>query len=211
MAAAKRIDLAGYARREHYRYFRDMAYPYVGMTVNVDITGFIETVKAQGLPFFLSFLYQAVGAANQIPALRQRMDAQGIIEFDRCPSSHTVAREDGTYVYCNLDCGMPFSQFLPYAQEEQRRAREGGSIQEEEAQAFFFVSTLPWVTYTSLIQPTPFPADSNPRLTWGKYFDQGDRTLMPVSLLCHHALADGLHLAQFYRALEERLEGFGQG
>lgn len=34
---------------------------------------------------------------------------------------------------------------------------------------------------------------------------------MPVSLLCHHALADGLHLAQFYRALEERLEGFGQG
>ena len=92
-------------------------------------------------------------------------------------------------MYCNLDCGMPFSQFLPYAQEEQRRAREGGSIQEEEAQAFFFVSTLPWVTYTSLIQPTPFPADSNPRLTWGKYFVQGDRTLMPVSLLCHHALA----------------------
>ena len=30
---------------------------------------------------------------------------------------------------------------------------------------------------------------------------------MPVSLLCHHALADGRHLAEFYAALEQTLAG----
>ena len=207
MGKPRRIDLSHYTRRDHYEYFRSMAYPYVGTTVNVDITRFLQGVKDREEPFFLAFLYRAVGAANQIPQLRQRLDAEGILEYAVCPSSNTVAREDGTYAYCALDCHMPFPQFLPYAQERQRQAKAGGSIQEEgDAQAFFFVSTLPWLSYAALIQPTPFPADSNPRLTWGRYFEQAGRTLMPVSLLCHHALVDGLHIAQFYAALEAQLE-----
>ena len=69
----------------------------------------------------------------------------------------------------------------------------------------FFISTLPWISYTSLIQPVPVPADSNPRITWGKYFTQEGKTLIPVSLLCHHALVDGIHFAKFFKALDEWL------
>lgn len=31
-----------------------------------------------------------------------------------------------------------------------------------------------------MVQPVPVPADSNPRITWGKYFQQGGRMLLPV-------------------------------
>ncbi len=41
-----------------------------------------------------------------------------------------------------------------------------------------FISTLPRISYTSLIQPVPVPADSNPRITWGKYFVQEERVLL---------------------------------
>lgn len=39
------LDMATYKRKDHFDYFRHMAYPYVGTTVNVDITGFLEKVK----------------------------------------------------------------------------------------------------------------------------------------------------------------------
>ena len=101
---------------------------------------------------------------------------------------------------------MPFLEYLAYAAQMQEKAKRERSIDEEEEEVYekFFVSTLPWVSYTALVQAVPIPADSNPRITWGKYFVQGNRTLLPVSVLCHHALVDGVHLAHFYELLEEQ-------
>ena len=103
---------------------------------------------------------------------------------------------------------MPFTEYLPYAAREQEEAKREGSIEETEEDIYdkFFVSTVPWISYTSLIQPTPVPADSNPRITWGKYYAQGERILLPVSVLCHHALVDGRHIADFYQSLDKEIE-----
>ena len=53
----------------------------------------------------------------------------------------------------------------------------------------------------------PHPADSNPRITWGRYFTREGRTWLPVSVLCNHALMDARQLALFYEALEQELRG----
>lgn len=199
--------MSGYVRENHFNYFRSMANPYVGMTVNVDVTDFVRKIKTERFPFFLSTLFCVANAANDVPELRQRIEGNEIVEYDRCMTSHTVSLEDGTYCYCQLDSSMKFTEFIPYAQREQEAAKQAGTIQEgEEALSLFFISTIPWVSYTNIIQPTPSPADSNPRITWGKYFAQGERQWMPVTLLCNHALVDGRHLAQFYENLAEQME-----
>ena len=41
------IDMEAYKRKEHFEYFKSLAYPYVGVTVNVDITEFLEMVRAK--------------------------------------------------------------------------------------------------------------------------------------------------------------------
>ena len=107
------IDLEHWPRREHFAYFSAMADPYVGVTAEVDITGFLSACRGAGLPFFLSFLYCAGRAANAVPQLRQRIIDGAPVEFDRCDTSHTVLREDGTYSYCRLDCMRPFARYLP--------------------------------------------------------------------------------------------------
>ncbi|MBQ4580828.1 MAG: hypothetical protein IJA83_09245 [Clostridia bacterium] len=67
----------------------------------------------------------------------------------------------------------------------------------------YFISTLPWLHYTQLIQPVNCGEESNPRITWGKYqADASGRMMMPLSVLVHHALADGLHIARFYEAFD---------
>lgn len=201
------LDMETYHRKSHFAYFNGLAYPYVGITVNVDITRLFENMKAGRVPFFLTFCYLAGKAANEVVEFRQRIEGGRIIEFDHCRTSHTVALEDGTYCYCTLDGNMPFAEYLPYALKEQEEAKRQKSIDEEkeDARDLFFISTVPWVSYTALVQPVPMPADSNPRITWGKYFTMDNKTLLPVSVLCHHGLVDGRHIAEFYGYLDEEI------
>ena len=53
------LDLETYKRKSHFEYFSQLAYPYVGVTADVDITKFHAKIKEQRLPFFLSFCYCA--------------------------------------------------------------------------------------------------------------------------------------------------------
>lgn len=201
------IDMTTYKRKSHFEYFKELANPYVGVTVNADITALLKKIKAENLPFFLTVCYCISRAANQIPEFRQRIVDGRIIEYDDCPTSHTLALEDGTYCYCTLSSSCPFNEYIQYAAQEQEKAKEAKSFEESEEEALdkIFVSTLPWISYTALVNPTPIPADSNPRITWGKYFLQDGKVLLPVSVLCHHALADGLHISRFYELLHRQI------
>lgn len=201
------LDMERFPRREHFAYFSSLAYPYVGVTVNVDISALLRKIRGEKLPFFLSVCYCVTRAANSVPELRQRIKDGGIMEFDQCVASHTVALEDGTFCYCQLENIPDLYEYIREGKRAQEAAKQQASIAEEPEEALrkFFISTLPWLSQTALVQPTPFPADSNPRITWGKYFYQEGKALLPVSIQCHHALVDGIHIAAFYQSLDREV------
>lgn len=203
----RHLDMENYPRRGQFDYFRNMAYPYAGMTVNLDITQFLACMKENGWPFFLTMLYAATDAANAIPEFRQRIQKDRIIEFDHCIPSYTLAIEKGSYCYCSADERLPFPQYLADARRRQDEAKKATDIKDgENVEQLFFISTIPWVSYTALVQPVPAPADSNPRITWGKYFEAEGRLKIPVSVLVHHALMDGFHISKFFQELQQRFE-----
>ena len=37
-----------------------------------------------------------------------------------------------------------------------------------------------------------------PMVTWGKYFEQDNKIIIPVTIQIHHAVADGYHCSLFY-------------
>ena len=201
----KIIDLETYPRRSHYEYFKSLAYPYVGMTANVDVTGLLAAAKRRGKSSFLACLYAACQAVNAVSALRQRIRDGQIVEFARCDAGHTVAKEDGTFVNCRTDSSLDFDSFLTLGEiaQQQAKAQTGFLNDKEDETGLIFVSCVPWVSFTSVIQPTPIPADTNPRIIFGKYFTQDGRTMMPLTIQCNHALVDGLHIAQFYAKFQE--------
>lgn len=202
------IDMCSYPRRAHFEYFKSLANPYMGLTVEVDITRFSEKLRELGYPFFLSLLWCVNRAADSVPELRQRIEGDQIVEFDACRTSHTLALDDGTYCYCQLSAGAPLAEYLEHAASEQERARRERSLDDgDDASDLYFISTIPWLSYTALTNPTPFPADSNPRFTWGKWFERDGRRLLPFTALCNHALVDGSHLASFFAALDSQLNG----
>ena len=204
----KRIDMANYPRRAHFEHFIGMAYPYVGVTVEADVTELLALCRAKGYSFYLMVLHAAALAADEVPEFRRRIDHGGIVEYDECPTSHTELKPDGTYAYCTLRHRMPLAEYLQMAEAARTAARESGSIEEEaDVQSMYFISTLPWLHYTALIQPVCCGEESNPRITWGKYQANAEgRVMLPLSVLVHHALADGLHIAQFYEAFDRQVK-----
>ena len=200
----KKIDLATYPRRSHYEFFKSMAYPYMGMTANVDVTELVAAAKQlEGSPF-LACLWAAANAANSVPELRQRIVGDDILEFDHCDTAHTVALPDKTFVNCRTDCRMSFGDFLADGKraQEEAKTRHGFVQPGDDETTLIFASCVPWVAFTQVIQPTPIPADSNPRIVFGKFFTEGDKIKMPLAIQCNHALVDGRHIGEFYQAFE---------
>lgn len=205
----KVIDMETYPRRDQFELFSSYAYPYMGLTVNVDITDFLRKVKEREVDFFLSFCWCVYRGANAVPEFKQRIKDGRIVEYPEALMSTTLSMPDGNYCYCDFDCKLPFDEYLPKAKEAKRLAIERGKIEEyEDVDASLFCSCVPWLSYSALVQPVPQPADSNPRITWGKYFEQNGRVLIPLSTLCNHALMDGRHLSMFYAAVDKALDEF---
>lgn len=203
------IDMDNYSRAAHFAYFRSLPYPYVGVTVNVDVTGLLSYCKKHQVSFYLMFLHEAALAADRIPEFRQRIEDGRIAEYDECPTSHTEAKEDGTYCYCTLHHHMPLDDYLKEAEAARKECQSNGITEEEDVASMYFISTLSWLHYTSLIQPVAGGDESNPRITWGKYEkDVNGKYQMPLSVLVHHALIDGIQIARFYENVTQNLKKY---
>ena len=201
------IDMERYPRRKHLEYFSSLQYPYAGVTCNVDVSDLVQFCKNRKYSFYLVFLHAAALAADGVPELRRRIRSGKVIEYAACPTSHTELMENGTYCYCTLHHHMKLEEYIPYAEATRSQCRKNGSIEEDEdVESMYFISTLPWLHYTALIQPVAGGDESNPRITWGKFEEDSiGRKQLPVTLLVHHGLADGIHIARFYQNLEEQI------
>jgi chloramphenicol O-acetyltransferase type A len=100
---------------------------------------------------------------------------------------------------------MTLEEFLADGKRKQEQAKSlhGFVLTAEDETPLIFASCMPWVAFTQVIQPTPIPADSNPRIVFGKYIRQGDQILMPLSLQGNHALIDGWHISEFFRIFQQ--------
>lgn len=214
----KNIDMGSYPRKEHFEYFKTMQYPFVTMTVQVDITDWFKKLKKAGYPLFHCFQYAVSRAANSVPQFRQRIKGDGIIEYDFCNPSYTVALPDGTYRYCMVNADQPLNDYLAEAKIMQDKALHDDHLHEEgDKMSFLFTSCVPWQNFTGATMPFPSSDFSVPNINWGKYkvekylaLEDGqvvekDKITIPVVVFVNHALVDGRHISEFFAGLDREL------
>ena len=201
----KTIDPESYERKDHFNYFVSLPNPFAGITAEVDVTELVKICKERGYSFYTAFIHCVALAADEIPEFRRRIHGNAIVEYEQCPTSHIELCPNGIYSYCTLHHYMPLDEYFSTAGKLREAAKNGGIEEGEEAEKMYFITCLPWIHYTALVQPTG--GDSNPRISWGKYEENHKgRLMMPVSVLVHHALVDGIQIADFYRRLEEKIK-----
>jgi chloramphenicol O-acetyltransferase type A len=137
----------------------------------------------------VAIVYLIARTANEIPAC---------IHSDRCAELRLSIAPSSRRAIC---LSAPFS----LRNFRIQRPRPGRSLikrhptlkDEPGNDNLLFMSAIPWVSFTSFMHPIHLhPVDSVPRFAWGKFFEQGGRLLMPLSVQAHHALLDGLHVGR---------------
>jgi chloramphenicol O-acetyltransferase type A len=203
----KMIDMEHWDRKEHYAYFRQMDYPQFNVCAPVDISGFIHYVKDRSLPFYYAMIYAATASANRVRNFRYRIREGGVAEYDRLHPSFTALDNDtGLFKYVTVDMCVNMDEFIRDAREKEQ-AQKGlfGSGADEARDDLLYLTCLPWVSFTHVSHTIKLDKDDAiPRISWGKYYAEGSRTLLPLSVQVNHALADGFHIGQFF----EELRGF---
>ena len=202
------IDLAGWTRREQYELYRHFDQPHFNICANVDLTAFYPALKQQGAAFTVGVLYVLARAANEIPAFRYRIRGAAVVEHDIVHPSTTVLAENGQFGFCSLDYAEDFLTFAVKAARSMAAAKERPTLRGEPGRDdILYTTSIPWVSFTSFAHPTPLqPADSIPRMAWGKRFEEAGRLRMPLSVQGHHALMDGLHMGQYFETVQAYLD-----
>lgn len=202
------IDMETWARREHFRVYGALEYPYFGITVDLDATGFLPSLKEAGLPVYPAIIHAAAQAANEIEEFRTRIRGDAVVLHDSVAPSFTVPWRDTLFSFCAVAFEPDRERFVRRCLEEMDRASQAESLIQigEQRDDLLFMTCFPWRSFTGMTHPaSPSAKDSIPRLAWGKVTRKEGRDVLPFNLMMHHGLADGLHAARFFTRLEALL------
>ncbi len=77
------IDENNWRRREHCAIYRHYVEPSYCMTVDLDVTNFLRTVRDEGYSFAMSLIWLVSRCANEIEEFRYRFLSERVVLFDR--------------------------------------------------------------------------------------------------------------------------------
>lgn len=204
----KTIDLESWPRKKHYLYYKGFNMPHFTITANVDITVLREYVKQHQLSFFATFLYLVVSEINKQEEFRSRIRGNQVVVHELVHPSYTVLGPDDLFSFVTSEFVLDPKDFYKRVDHDVDTAKLGGNLEDDpNRDDLIYVSALPWVSFTHLTHPFDTShVDSIPRITWGKFFQDGARWLIPVSIAVHHALCDGVHVGNFYQGLTNSIQ-----
>ena len=119
--------------------------------------------------------------------------------------SATIDRDDGTFGFSHIPYFEDLDLFMERATEEVIEVRTSNQlIRSGIGEYVIHFSSVPWITFSHISLPRRYDRrDSIPKITIGKYYLDGDRKMIPVSVHVNHAVADGLHVGAFFKTLEK--------
>jgi Chloramphenicol O-acetyltransferase len=202
------IDLEKWSRKDHFNFFRQLDYPHFNVCGNVDITAFYKYIKDNGLPFFISVLYASTKTANSIKEFRYRIREDKVIEHDIVSPSFTVMTEGEVFSFCTAQYTDSYMEFKANSLLEIDKIKNSVRIKDEPGRDdLLYITSIPWISFTNITHPIQMnPVDSIPRISWGKFFEEGGKIKLPLSVQAHHALVDGIHVGRFFNTMQDILD-----
>lgn len=204
----QKIDLQNWPRLHHFEFFKMFNHPHFNMCANIDLTKFYPYIKRQKFSFTIAIVYVISKAANAVPEFRFRIWGEEIVDHEIVSPSLTILLDNDLFTFCPIDYDRDFNTFAERAVRSIAAVKIQPSLQDPPGRDdLLFMTAIPWVSFTSFTHPMRLhPSDSIPRFAWGKFFEEGKRIKMPLSVQGHHAIMDGIHMGKFYGFLQDILD-----
>lgn len=196
------IDFNNWDRKQYFYYFTKMLPTGFNLSVEIDITDTFNLVKKLNKKFFPAYLYLASRLISEQQEFRiaKTDDQLGYYEVLH-PSYACFHEDDKTMSNMWTEYNPNFEMFYSnYINDQERYAGNHGILAKPDMppQNSYIIGMLPWTKFTSY-SPVPYASSDYyfPILQAGKFFDCGDKKMMPLSITIHHAVADGYHVGLF--------------
>ncbi|WP_080848988.1 type A chloramphenicol O-acetyltransferase [Cytobacillus gottheilii] len=178
------------------------------ITANIDITTLLEQLRNKGIKLYPAFIYMVTRIVNAHKEFRACFNDEGELGYwEKMIPSYTIFHNDNkSFSSIWTEFSDEFRVFYNNYQNDMKQYAEvkGFFTKENTPDNSFPISSIPWVSFTGF----NLNVNNNhnyllPIITGGKYFNQEDKILLPISLQVHHAVCDGFHASIFIEELQQ--------
>src|SRR6266481_896325 len=208
---AEYLDVNNWARRDQFEFFRGFDKPYFNVCVQLDVTELLALLrKRPGSSVSLAYHYLALRIANEVEPFRYRLRDGKVLVHDVIHGATTVLLSNESFAFAYFDYTADYRKFSADAQGVITEVKREGRFKSRPSDDRIHFTTLPWVSFTSFSHARNWGReDSIPKIAFGKFVTENERTFLPFSVEVHHALMDGLHVGRYVARLEEMLADAG--
>ena len=205
MSAFSIIDEKTWKRSTHCAVFRNCIEPSFCVTFDLDVTKFYREIKKKGLSFTFALIYIVTECANQIEEFRYRFLDGKIVMFDKIDTAFTyLDKETELFKVVNVPFEGSMQEYCKTAKHKAQTQKEyfTGPLGND----VFQFSPMPWVTYRHISHTNSGKKENaTPLFDWGKFYEKGERLLLPFSVQVHHSFVDGIHIGKLAGKVQEKL------
>jgi chloramphenicol O-acetyltransferase type A len=207
----KYIDKQTWDRKEHFEFFHRADYPQFNVCMNLDISGFLAFVKDKKLPFYFATMYAVMKVVNTLDDFRYRIRNGQVVLHETVHPSFTYLdskENSGLFKVVTIDMTDNISDFVLTADKAAKSQKEYFPAETLAGRDdLIYITCLPWISFTHISHTISLNrTDSVPRISWGKFFTEGSRVLLPFSVQVNHAVADGYQVAMLVEKLQSYLD-----
>ena len=202
------IDINNWARKEYYNHYMHKVCCTYSVACNIDITGVRTALKSMNKKIYPAQIYMLTTVVNQYQEFRMNIDTDGNLGYwDELNPSYTIFNKEKElfssiwtihshsfiqfYKNCisDIDCYSSAENLMPKPDQPLNT---------------FNISSLPWTSFTGFnLNLYTDGSYLPPIFTIGKFIEQDNKVLMPLSVQVHHSVCDGFHVGRFANALQE--------
>lgn len=204
----KPIDTSSWERKPYFdHYFSQIRCTY-SITVNIDITNVLSFKDRNKVKLYPLLIYVISKAVNKYEEFRTAINDRGEIGvWETLSPCYTVFHKDSES-FSNIwtEWNDDLNLFLSNFEQDSKRF---GQIDRIDAKPntpanVFPISSLPWTTFTGFnLNIFTDGTYLLPIFTYGKYFKDGNRYLIPLSIQVHHAVCDGFHVSRLINEIQQ--------
>ncbi len=195
-------------RKPYFDYYYYKIKTKYNVNHHIDITDLLKEIKATDLRFYPVFLYVVIHIINQNEEFRMSFDENnklGIWNYT-VPSYTIFHNDDKTFSDIWSEYTPVFKDFYKQVTEDMDKYKDVKKISAKENRPANFcpISVVPWLSFQSISQDTYSESTLLfPIIRFGKYYNDGDKIVLPFSIFVNHAVADGYHTSKLITEIEE--------
>jgi chloramphenicol O-acetyltransferase type A len=205
----KLIDQTTWVRKEHFDFFsQGQGLPLYDITTQINVTHFYRYCKHYQVSFYYGLIAATTRTMNTIENFRYKIRGNEVVLLDHLVPSFTDLKKDSELFHIiTLEDSGTLKEFSDKAKKVSRSQQEYFPKSEYAQDELLQFSCLPWFSFTNLGNELSMDRDDSiPKVTWGKFEQQGEHLMLPYSIQVNHRLVDGIHLGKFFNQLQTYLD-----